>query len=204
MISAPRGSTMSVRSFRPTTARQCVTRARRRRRYQVGDGSCRAVFRRARRRQDPPPVQADALASPSRSDGSCSKIESNCRGCTWPGIRRRSVRRRRCGAGSGRRSAGQRENVAPVSLAGLRRSDGDRDCGVAEFARAGRLLSNRRDGRARANAGGTGARDWTGASTRWSRKGPCRARWNVARRKPKRISCIGCRPSAGSAASPIS
>ena len=120
-----------------------------------------AVLRRSRRRRGSAAVEADAPAPPC---GAAAPARRSCRtAAVVHGLAlAAAVRRRRCGARPGGRSAGQRQNVATVSLPGLRGPDGDRDCGIAKFARAGRLLSNRRHRRARADAGRTGARHRTG------------------------------------------
>ena len=84
------------------------------------------------------------------------------------------------------------------------RADRDRRVGGAELARDRRLPAGRRDRGARA----TRSPSSSGRSSTRSRGSPPRARpttrSSAAASRPKRSSCSGCRPSAASAASPIS
>ena len=74
----------------------------------------RALLRRAFRAGPRASSRCAADAALDGERGSCSRIASSCRASTSRGCRRRCSPRRR-GARSGRGSAGQRQDVAPVS-----------------------------------------------------------------------------------------
>ena len=112
--------------------------------------------------------------------------------------------RRRRGAGPGRRSPGQRQDVAALSHAGLRAADRAGRVGASALARAGKLLPAGGDGRTRPVAGGPVGGDRRRARAACRRTGRPTARWSVRWRRPRRTSSTGCRRSADSAASPIS
>ena len=113
-----------------------------------------------------------------------------------------ALRRRRRRAGSGRRSAVERQDVAPLSRARLRAADRDRGRRLAELARARQLLPDRRHRRARAARW----RKWSARSSKeiagLDRSRPDgRRSSSAASRRRRRTSSSGCRPSAASAAS---
>ena len=124
---APRRPTTRARSSRATTiraTRRCASPATSRpARRSIWRRAVSARFRRGRRSRR----STSPRRWPGRA-GSCSRIASSCRGCIWPGRRRRSSPRRR-GAGSGRGSARQRPHVAPVRAADARARDRDGTCG---------------------------------------------------------------------------
>ena len=78
-------------------------------------------------------------------------------------------------ARSRRRRAGRRQDVAAVSRARLRAAHRDRSRGVAELARAVRLLPGRRDRRAGPHAGRSSSRRSRRRSQRWLPRGPTAA-----------------------------
>jgi hypothetical protein len=118
-----------------------------------------------------------------------------------PGSRRRcSPRRRR--SRSGDRPARQRQDVAAVSPAGVRRAHRDRRVGLAELARDGgyaQITRRRRPGtRSPSSSGDLEEIARLAATARPT------TRSSAAASRRKRSSCSGCRRSAASAASPIS
>ena len=140
-----------------------------------------------------------AAGRASARRGWCSRIASSCRalpGVAFAGAVRAGRRRAR----SGRRGAGERQDVAAVSRAGVRAADRDRGRRVAELARDRQLLPDRRDappGRTLAELERAITAEIAAFIAERARP---RSRWSAAGRRPRRSSSTGCRRSAVSAA----
>ena len=110
----------------------------------------------------------------------------------------------RRGAGSGGRSGGQRQGRAVVSDARLRGSRRPGRVGLAAVPRVEQRVRAGRHGRAGQVARGRGRARGRGADRAGGQRARPRPKWSAAAPRSSRPSCTGCRPSAASAASPIS
>ena len=135
-----------LRALLPSRQRVARDRRRRRRRRRVRDWSrsCSARFPPGRpwRRSSPPPVRR------ARRARSCSRIASSCRASTWRGRRRRCSTTGDAELDLAADISRQRTHVAALPPADSRSAGRDRAGGGAVVARAGRHVSDRRDGRA--------------------------------------------------------